>query len=335
MHRLYNKLADKIIDGYLINIDEALSLLAAIKLTDIFSFLNGANRIRDHFKGSQVELCGIVNAKSGKCSENCCFCAQSVHYKTNIDEFPLLSLDEIVRRAQNVEHQQAISVGIVTSGRSIKSEEDLSMICQAIRALKDSTPIHRCASLGIMSEHQLQRLKDSGLERYHHNLETAETFFTQICTTHTYQERVDTIKAAKSVGLKVCSGALFGLGEQSHHHVELAFALKKLDVDKIPLNFLNPVAGTPAFKNERLSPLEILKIIALFRYVLPNKDISVCGGREVNLRGLQPLMYIAGANATMVGNYLTTTGRNHTLDIQDICDLGLGLTGSSVEYTLN
>ncbi len=334
MHRMYNKLADKIIDGYQITQDEALTLLSATKLTDIFAFLNGANRIRDHFKGSDIQLCGIVNAKSGRCSENCCFCAQSVHYQTDVNEFPLLPLDEIVKQAINVENQKATSVGIVTSGRSVRNDEDLENICQAIRALKDSTPIHRCASLGIMSVNQLQKLKNAGLERYHHNLETAESFFDKICTTHTYKERIDTVKAAKQVGLKVCSGALFGVGEQPEHRVELAFALRELDVDKIPLNFLNPIPGTPAANVKRLSPLEILKIISLFRYVLPTKDISVCGGREVNLRGLQPLIYIAGANAAMVGNYLTTSGRNHTVDIEDIGDLGLDLSVSE-EFTLN
>lgn len=335
MHRMYNKLADKIIDGYRLSRNEAETLLTATKLTDIFSFLNGANRIRDHFKGSNVDLCGIVNAKSGKCTENCCFCSQSVHYKTHIDEFPLLPLDEIIQRARIIHNQQATSVGLVTSGKSMNRIEDLDSICKAINELQKTTQIQRCASLGILSKKELQRLKDAGLQRYHHNLETAESFFPNICTTHTYQERVDTIRAAKEVGLKVCSGALFGLGERDEHRVELAFALSDLDVDKVPINFLNPVQGTPAAQNNRLSPLEILKIIALFRYVLPQKDISVCGGREVNLRGLQPLMYIAGANATMVGNYLTTFGRDHEADLQDIWDLELTPNKFHINQTPN
>jgi biotin synthase len=211
----------------------------------------------------------------------------------------------------------------VTSGKGITSEGELDTLCKALEKIAQKTDIIPCASLGVLNPRQMKALSAAGLKRYHHNLETAESYFPKMCSTHSYQERVQTVRAAQEADLEVCSGALFGLGETGEQRIELAFALRELNVDSIPLNFLNPVTGTPLEHYPMLDPLEILKIIALFRFVLPEKDIRVCGGREVGLRTLQPLMYVAGANGTMVGNYLTTRGRNPAVDIQEIYDLGL------------
>ena len=323
MHYRYHKMADKIISGDRLTKEDALILLKAQTPEDIFTCMSAANRIRTHYKKGIVELCGIVNAKSGKCSENCSFCNQSSHHNTSSPEYDMISADNIVKQVENLEANNATSVGIVTSGKGIKNLKDIETICAALQKIRDCSAICRCASLGILSKDTLLKLKEAGLQKYHHNLETAESFFPNICTTHSYQDRVNTIKAAKEIGLKVCSGAIFGLGESPEQRLELAFALKDLDVDKIPLNFLSPIKGTPAENNKPLSPLEIFKIISLFRFVLPDKDIGVCGGREINLRGLQPLIFIAGANATMVGNYLTTSGRSVKEDLRDIKDLGL------------
>jgi len=317
----FQNLAKQTIDGLNITQAQAIELLNTKESPDIMDLLCSANRIRHHFKSNKVDLCGIINAKSGRCSENCSFCSQSVHHCSKVEEYPLLSSDSIIKQAKQVAQMTAVRVGIVTSGKSIHSEKDIDTLCHALRGIKDTVEINRCASLGTLSEKALTKLKDAGLESFHHNLETAESFFPKICTTHTYQDRIKTVLAAKKVGLKVCCGGLFGLGETSKQRVELAFTLKDLDVDMIPLNFLVAHPGTPAEKNPPLQPMEILKIVAMFRFVLPEKDIRVCGGRETNLRGLQPLMYMAGANGSMVGNYLTIDGRDYKQDLQDIEDL--------------
>jgi biotin synthase len=316
-------LADQVINGQHISPEEARDILSIGNMTDIFSLMAEANRVRHHFKGNRIDLCAIINARSGKCSEDCAFCAQSVHHKTKIDEYPLMPTDTLTGRARNTADLKARRLSLVTSGRGINTEHDIEQICTALRQIKNNLAIRLCASLGTVSKDTLLRFKEAGLERYHHNLETSESFFPNICTTHTYQERVETVKNAKAAGLNVCSGALFGLGEEREHRIELAFALKELDVDSVPLNFLTPIPGTPLADAKPLPPLEILKTIAMFRFVLPDKDIRICGGREINLRGLQAFTYIAGANGTMIGNYLTTSGREASHDLQDIHDLSL------------
>ena len=320
VHRLL-RMAHDIEEGKQISYDEGLWLLSLQSVTDIHFLLSCANMVRHFFKGSTIDVCGIVNAKSGRCSEDCRFCAQSVHYKTVITEYPLKSVDEMLHDVDYIEKCGAARCGIVTSGRCV-TDDELSTISDALRRMKEKGRMGRCASLGIMNEAQLRALKEAGLEAYHHNVETAETFFSQICASHTYDERVQTVLAAKKVGLRVCCGGIFGMGESARQRVEFVCALRALDVDMVPLNFLNPIQGTPLEHMSPLPPLEILKIIALFRCMLPSKDIRICGGREVNLRTLQPFMFIAGANGSMVGNYLTTAGRNPEIDCQEIIDLG-------------
>ena len=319
----YDTLASEIINGAKITQDQAHRLTAVEQMQDIFSFMSAANRIRHHYKSNVIDLCGVINAKSGKCSENCSFCAQSAYHNTDIQEYSLLSVEEMVNTANMVSTMNAHRVGIVTSGKTVRTKDEIDALCEALRRIKTELSIRRCASLGTLDEDALYKLKEAGLESYHHNLETSESFFPQICTTHSYQSRIDTVRTAKKVGLRVCSGGLFGLGEEWEHRVEMAFTLRDLDVDMVPLNFLHPVKGTRLENAEPLKALEILKLIALYRFILPDKDLRICGGREVNLRGLQPLMFVAGANGTMVGNYLTTAGRDYKQDLQDISDLGL------------
>jgi len=199
----------------------------------------------------------------------------------------------------------------------------LEVISTSLREMKEKLPINRCVSLGIMDMESLRVLKDSGLQCYHHNLETARSFFSQVCTTHDYDEDVEAIQVAKELGFRVCCGGIFGLGESWEQRVELAFTLKELDVDSIPINFLSPIKGTRMEGANHLTPMECLKIIALYRCVHPKRDITICGGREVNLRNLQSIMFLAGANGTMMGNYLTTSGRPPEDDLTMIRDLGL------------
>ena len=197
MHYRYHKMADRVITGYKITEEEAVNLLKAETPEDIFTFMSAANRIRSHYKKTIVELCGIVNAKSGKCSENCSFCNQSAHHSTSTPEYDMISSDQIAKQVEDLGANSATSVGIVTSGKGIKSTKDIETICSALQKIRDCSPVCRCASLGIVSRETLLKLKQAGLQRYHHNLETAKSFFDNVCTTHSYQERVDTIKAAK------------------------------------------------------------------------------------------------------------------------------------------
>jgi len=289
---------------------------------ETFELIEAADGIRRHFKSNKVKLCSIVNAKSGKCSENCSYCAQSAHHRTKIDVYPLMSSEEICASAKKAKESGGNCFGIVTSGKGINSEKEFNEVCKAVSRIKG---MNRCASLGILSLDQLKKLKGAGLTKFHHNLEAAKSYFPKVCTTHTFDDRVETVKSAKKAGLSICCGGIFGLGESLKQRVELAFQINKLDPDSIPINFLNPIKGTRAEKRPLLEPLEALRVIAIFRFVMPDKDIVICGGREVTLKSLQPLMFIAGANMTLLGNYLTTAGNTPEQDIKMISDLGLSI----------
>lgn len=316
----------KALDKEDIAFDEAYELIT-IDDSHIFDLLSSSNRIREQFKGKSINLCSIINAKSGRCPEDCAFCSQSLHHETNIPEYPLINTDKILDGARVALSHGVNKFGIVTSGKGTNSNE-LYKISEAIDTLKNEIPIHRCASLGILDREALLELKEAGLQEYHHNLETARSFFPRICTTHAYDEDVETIKCAKEIGLRTCCGGIFGMGESVEQRIELCFTLRDLDVDSVPLNFLHPIKGTKLENTLPLKPLECLKIIALYRFVLPDKDIKVAGGREYNLRDLQSFVFAAGANSIMVGNYLTTKGRGAKEDLQMIKDLGLEIWDS-------
>jgi len=285
-----------------------------------------ANKIRQHFKGNRVKLCSIVNAKSGMCSENCRFCAQSSSSRASgISVYPLLSKSELVKTYESCAGRGLSSCfGIVTSGES-PSEEEIKNIGEAISEIKKKNAgVRVSASLGRLDFESLKYLKEKGLDVYHHNLETSESFFENICTTHSYKSKVETLLNAKRASLALCSGGIFGLGESPAQRFEMACALRKIGPDSIPLNFLNPIKGTEIFETApRLSPREILSVVAAFRFIFPDKDIRVCGGREVNLRDLQSWIFYAGANGMMTGGYLTTPGRSPDEDERMIRDLGL------------
>ncbi|HIJ94837.1 MAG TPA: biotin synthase BioB [Desulfuromonadales bacterium] len=326
MKQFIETTVEKVLAGHQLGEEDALRL-SGCEGNDRFRLFVEAARIRDHFVGSSVFLCSIINAKSGRCAENCAFCAQSAHHDTGVPVYSLVDEDEMVRCAALAEQNGAGCYGIVTSGTSIKSAEELERVCRTVTRIKNETGISPSCSLGIMDEVTALRLKNAGMETYHHNLETARSFFPQICTTHSYEDDVATIRAAKSVGLRVCCGGIFGLGESFAQRIEMALTLRELDVDSIPLNFLNPVPGTRLEHADFLTPLECLTIIAVYRFLLPGKRLSVCGGREKNLRELQSWMFLAGANGTMTGNYLTTPGRPPELDQQLLKDLQIPVEG--------
>jgi biotin synthase len=294
---------------------------------DIHLLMAQANWLRARTRGDEIDLCAIINARSGRCSEDCSFCAQSAHHGGRADVYPFLEPDQIMAAAQVAQKAGVRRFSIVTSGRGTPGGAEMDRVDQAIKGIA-GLGLSPCASLGLLDADGAARLKKAGLVSYHHNLETAASFFPQICTTHPYEDRIQTIRLARSAGFRVCSGGIIGLGESPLQRLELAYTLKELAPESIPLNFLNPIPGTPLEHQPALKPMDILLTIALFRLILPMADIRTCGGRERNLRGLQPLMFLAGANATMVGNYLTTTGRNPEEDLRDIQDLGLRLAGA-------
>ena len=326
MLHFLEKLTDRVLDGGEISFDEASRLMEIDKQHDIVNLIGFANRIRDQFKGPFVNVCAIINAKSGRCSEDCRFCAQSSHYSTAIDNYPLLTKDEIIAGAGRAAESGINRFSIVVSGRDVKNFAEWESICRSIKDMGSIAGLEICASLGALTRKSAEDLKKAGLQRYHHNLETAESFFPSICTTHSYELRTNTVRAAKEAGMAVCCGGLFGLGETDTQRIELAFTLKELDVDSIPLNFLSSIPGTPLENAKPLHPMEILKIIALFRFVNPAKGIRICGGRDKNLRTLQSLIFTAGSSGVMTGDYLTTTGSNVKDDMQMIADLGLKST---------
>ena len=321
MKRFIHEVSQKVLEGDSIGKDEALQLWSADG-QELLSLLDAANRIRGRFKGNEVNLCAVVNAKSGDCSEDCIFCSQSIRHQTNIQEFPLISSEEMLRAAKDAKEIRAERFGIVTSGRRI-SEREVSVVCEGLHLVREQVSIDRCASLGALSHETVHLLKEAGLERYHHNLESSESFFPNICTTHHFQDRLETVRIAKEAGLEVCSGGIFGLGETPAQRIELALTLRELEVDSVPLNFLHPISGTPCEEMSAPAPLEILKTIAIFRFILPTKEIKVCGGRERNLRSLQSMVFFAGASGILIGNYLTTGGQSPEADLQMIRDLGL------------
>lgn len=310
---MIREIVEKICRGERISANELASLIDS----NPYDLFWGATKIREHFKGNRVFTCSIVNAKSGMCSEDCAFCAQSKYHKTNISVYPLLTKQELVEKGMYMAERGANKFSFVTSGKKL-SKKEINTICEAAILLTEKTDLKICASLGILDEESALCLKQAKITRYHHNLETAKSFFKNICTTHDYEEDVATLKVAKKVGLEVCSGGIMGLGEKFSHRLELAEFLSHLDVDSIPINFLNPIKGTKLQNMPLLPPMEGLISIAIFRFLNPDKDITICGGREVCLGDFQSWIFLAGANGIMIGNYLTTRGRNIKHDLEMI-----------------
>jgi biotin synthase len=321
MENFINGIVDRIIGGGSLTPEEAVQL-CGLEGADVFDLFRGASRIKGRFVGAKVHLCSIINAKSGRCAEDCAFCAQSAHHSTDAPVYPLVQEERLLESARAAESSGSACFGIITSGTTVNGAE-LERILGALRRIRAETGILPSCSLGIIDAETARKLKEAGMDTYHHNLETAESFFPSICTTHPYQDDVDTVRAVKSAGLKVCCGGIFGLGESAAQRVEMAFTLKELDVDSVPINFLNPIEGTRLEGAANISAMECLKTVAVYRMVLPGKRITVCGGREKNLRDLQSWIFFAGANGTMIGNYLTTQGRDIDADLKMFDDLGL------------
>ncbi len=317
-----NTAADKVLSGRSLSLEDA-NKLKSVKEDSIYSLFACAYKIRRKFRKDKVELCAITNARSGACSEDCAFCAQSSWNNTEVQVYPLLEEKEIYNRARRAQEIGAGYFCIVTSGRSIKDKRDFLKICRVISKIRSKLKLHVDASLGELSLEGAKALKDAGLFRYNHNLETAKSLYPKICTTHKYCDRLKTIENVSRAGLELCCGGIFGMGESWSQRLELAFALREFNPECIPVNFLNPLSGTRLYGRKPLPPLEFLKIIAILRFLFPGQEIKVCGGREANLRSLQPFLFLAGSDSIIIGDYLTTKGNPPGDDLRMIQDLGL------------
>jgi biotin synthase len=317
---MIEQLEEKILSGGSMTTEEACSI-TGISGHDIFKLLLSASRIRSHFMGNSAELCSIVNAKSGACPEDCSFCAQASKSTSVVDVYPLVNKNVVLERAREAKRAGVKRFSIVTSGKRV-TEQDLHTIAEMIAEIK-SLGLLPCVSLGMLKERDLKILKTAGLERYHHNIETSERFFPFICTTHTYRDKIQTIHAIKSAGLSICSGGIFGMGETWQDRIDMAFLLKELDIDSVPINFLIPLKGTSLEHLDFLHPFEALKIVSLYRFILPQKEIRVCGGRMQVLNEFKSLVFLAGADSLLTGNYLTTPGISFEDDLRLIKTFGL------------
>ncbi|KAF0190743.1 MAG: biotin synthetase [Gammaproteobacteria bacterium] len=288
----------------------------------------GADRIRKTFRGNEIEVCAISNVRSGNCSENCSFCAQSGHHKTAAPTYNYISSDQLVAQAERARSWGVADFGIVSKGWGVRTDKERAQLREYLGEMNQRSDVGRCASLGALDKDTAVMLKEMGLENYHHNLECAESFFDQVCTTHTYQENIDTIRNAVDAGLRVCAGGILGMGESLDQRIELAETLRKLGVESVPMNFLNPAKGTPMGDRTPLTPQEILKGIAVFRYMLPKAEIRIAGGRQF-LGDMQSMIFMAGASGIMIGDYLTTKGRQVEDDLAMLDALKLNRRGDT------
>jgi len=319
MREFIKSIEENVLGGQAISFDEAMKLADIEKKEDIEELCNSANRVRQFFCGVEVDLCTIMNAKSGRCTEDCKFCAQSAFYKTNVEEYELVSKEAVLKLAGENEKEGVNRFSLVTSGRG-PTVSDFEKILDIYEELNREMKIDLCASLGILGYEQLLRLRETGITMYHHNLETSREYYEKICTTHSYDERINTINAAKKAGMFICSGGIIGLGESLRDRINLAFQLRDLGVKSIPVNVLNPIKGTPLEKAESLSQEEILKTIAIIRFVNPKALIRLAGGRNL-IDEYGKNCFNAGVNATITGNYLTTSGNKICDDKKMISDL--------------
>ncbi len=310
-------LADRALAGANIEPHEALWLLEQ----DPYELAMWGRRVTEHFHGNRVDLCSIVNARSGRCPEDCKFCAQSAHYDTLVATYPLRDAEGIVAAAEQARQAGADRFDIVVAGQG--AGDDLDAICGMFRDIRSRTGLDLCASLGRLSPDDAHVLRAAGVTRYNHNVETARARYPEIVTTHAYEERLATLRNVRAAGMELCCGGIIGMGEGPGDRVQFAFELRALDPEVVPLNVLNPIPGTPLEHGEPVPPLDIIRTIAMFRFVLPRAVIKLAGGRERNLRDLQALGIVAGANGLIIGNYLTTLGRPPEEDLQMIRDLGL------------
>lgn len=315
----WSQLAQEVIDGKIITDEEALSILNCDD-NELLLLMEGAFQIRKHYYGKKVKLNMIINAKSGYCPENCSYCSQSSISTAEIEKYPFITKEELLEGAKKAYESKVGTYCIVASGRG-PTRKDVNVVSEAVEEIKEKYGLKVCACLGLLKDEQAAQLKEAGVDRYNHNLNTSKNHHSNITTSHTYEDRVNTVEVAKKYGLSPCSGAIIGMKETKEDVIEIARALHALDADSIPVNFLNAIEGTKLEAIHELNPRYCLKVLALFRFINPTKEIRISGGREVNLGTLQPLGLYA-ANSIFLGDYLTTDGQETNIDYKMIEDLG-------------
>ena len=316
---------EKVINGYQITKEDALNLLE-MPFDDLTV---GANQIRQHFCGNKFDVCTIINVKSGWCSEDCKFCAQSLNSNTDISQFPLLTKEQLKTKTLDIYETGLKRISYVSSGRNI-SENEFEIIIESVTELKEEyDDINICVSLGLLTEKQIEMLETNGVDRIHNNLETSEQYFKQICTTHTYNDKLNYLSSVNNENIKICSGGIFGVGESFEDRIDLALKLRSLNVKSIPINILNPIPGTPLENNKPLSNQELCKIVAIFRYINPSSYIRLAGGRLL-LDDFGRKAFKSGANAAIIGDLLTTKGVQYNYDVKMIKELGF-----KISYDIN
>lgn len=322
------QLSDRVIAGESLSRETALALTQIEGEDKILLLCEAANRVRQACCGNTVDLCSIVNVKSGACSENCSFCSQSVHHPgKNSPTYGLKPKEEILAQAKAAAAAGAKRFCLVSQGRGIKynspKSQEFEQILETVRAIIDQTQIKPCCALGEVTPDQAVALREAGVTRYNHNLEAAENFYSKIVTTHTWRDRVDTVRNLKAAGIQACTGGIMGMGESWEDRVDLALALRELEVESVPINLLNPREGTPLGDRPKLNPYEAIKAIAIFRLLLPKQILRYAGGREAVMGELQSLGLQAGINAMLIGHYLTTLGQSPEQDQAMLESLGL------------
>lgn len=309
-------LKQKIFDGEQITKQEAIELYEQ----PLSELCRNADEIRRHFCSNGFDICTIINGKSGHCSENCRFCAQSSHNRTDAAEYPLLSTEEIVEQAKINDEQGVLRYSIVTSGKRLPDAE-VDKMCEAVREIKKQTGISVCISFGLLNEEQYRKLKDAGVSRVHNNLETSRRNFPNICTTHTFDDKLNAIRAAQAAGLSICSGGIMGLGETPEDRIDMALTLRELGIKSVPVNMLNPIPGTPMEQNKKLTSDDMRRIVAVYRFILPDASIRLAGGRGL-LEDKGKSCFLSGANAAISGDMLTTAGITVKTDMELLTKLG-------------
>lgn len=320
---MFQSIISKAISGIGCTSEEAQFLLNV----DESELLAGTQQIREAHFGNEIQLCAIINAKSGKCDMDCTFCSQARDSKTEIDEYPLMSSEVLQREIKKITETGNCRCSLVTSGGKLTGS-DVEALVDTVGDMefgKKGKPSPMCASLGRLTSKELYSLKEAGVTRLHHNLESSKEYYPEICTTQTWDQRLKTVKAAQSAGMEICSGGLFGLGESWDDRISLALTLRELNVDSVPINFLYSHEGTPLCHQNRMSAEEALRIVAIYRCMLPKAILRICGGRSHVLGDRQFDIFTAGANGLMTGNYLTVSGSQYDLDVAKLKELGLRL----------
>ncbi|HTN73704.1 MAG TPA: biotin synthase BioB [Pirellulaceae bacterium] len=326
----WQELADRVLDGHTVTTDEALAILQAPD-DELLDIMSAAFKLRSRYFGKTVQLYFLMNAKSGLCPEDCSYCSQSKVSDAEIPKYNILSRDKLLDGARVAAERNSKTYCIVISARG-PNEREMQAVETIVPQIKAQYDLNICACLGLLTPDQAQRLKACGVDKVNHNLNTGENYYGQICSTHTYQDRLDTLKAVRDAGIELCSGGIIGMGEEAADVVQMAMQLRELKTESIPLNFLNPIDGTPLAGLKQLTPRYCLKALAMFRFVNPTSELRIAGGREIHLGSLQALGLYA-ANSLFIGDYLTTKGQAPDADYKMIEELGFDIThGEEVAY---